>query len=188
MPSKSDEGLIYRVFRVSGGWCAAGRTDAGISALVLPVDTRDAAEAGIRSRLDTARASRSALRDLVEAVRRYFNGWRTTFDDFPLDLSAGTPFQQRVWATVRRVPYGRVRTYHWIGMEIGRPAAARAIGNAVGANPVPLLVPCHRIVGADGTLGGFSAEGGPDLKAALLELERIPVHTHGTKRRVAMRG
>jgi len=124
------------------------------------------------------------MRRLVKAVQRYFDGWRTGFDEFAVDLSGGTPFQRRVWSVTRRISYGEVRTYGWIGLEMGRPKALRAIGAALGANPVPLLVPCHRIVGGDGSLGGFSAEGGEELKAAMLALERVRLVRQGGRVRV----
>ena len=175
---------LYRVFKVSPGWCAAVRGSGGVLAVVLPVETREGAERAIRSKCPGAKGSRSAMRKLVTAIRRYFNGWRTEFNEFQLDLSSGTLFQQRVWAVTRRIPYGQVRTYRWIGMEIGRPKAVRAIGGALGANPVPLIVPCHRVVNADGSLGGFSAEGGVELKAGMLELERVRMVGEGADRRV----
>ena len=167
------------------GWCALARSEKGISAFVLPVPMPEDAEAQVQRRCEGYGGSRRALRELVEAVRRYFHGWRTGFDRFVLDLSAGTEFQQRVWSITRRIPYGQVRTYRWIGMEMGRPGATRAIGAALGANPTPLLVPCHRVVNADGSLGGFSAAG-LDLKAKMLELERISIHGEGAKRRVGV--
>ena len=87
----------------------------------------------------------------------------------PLDLSAGTPFQQAVWQTLRKIPRGETRSYAWVARQIGKPKAARAVGTACGANPVLLLVPCHRVVASDGTLGGFSC--GLPLKRRLLALE-----------------
>lgn len=179
---------VYRVFHVSFGWCAAARDSLGICAFVLPVPDMKVTAVLVRRHCPVARESRSALRPLVKAVRRYFDGWRTEFDDFGLNLACGTAFQQRVWALARQIPYGRVRTYRRLGMEMGRPDAVRAIGAALGANPTPLLVPCHRVVCADGTLGGFSAEGGLDLKAKLLELERVRMTGEGTARRVLVPG
>ena len=87
----------------------------------------------------------------------------------PLDLSAGTQFQQQVWQALRTIPRGETRSYAWVARQIGRPKAARAVGAACGANPVLLLVPCHRVVASDGTLGGFSC--GLPLKRRLLALE-----------------
>ncbi|HAX24106.1 MAG TPA: cysteine methyltransferase [Chloroflexi bacterium] len=86
----------------------------------------------------------------------------------PLDLR-GTPFQQAVWAAVRSVPYGETRSYGQIAAEIGRPRAVRATGAANGANPLSIYIPCHRIIGADGSLRDYG--GGLEIKAALLEME-----------------
>ena len=175
---------IYRVFETALGWCAAARNARGICGFVLPAAEPGRAEAKIQRRCRDTRPSRSAMPKLVNAVRRYFNGWRTSFDDFAVDLSSGTAFQQRVRSLTRRIPYGQVRSYGWIGLEMGRPEATRAIGGALAANPVPLLIPCHRVVQEDGFLGGFSAEGGIEMKAAMLELERIPMAGQGDVRRV----
>ncbi|MFN3763308.1 MAG: methylated-DNA--[protein]-cysteine S-methyltransferase, partial [Anaerolineae bacterium] len=90
--------------------------------------------------------------------------------DLPLDLR-GTPFQRRVWEELRRVPYGQTVAYGELARRVGRPGAARAVGRAVGANPVPIIVPCHRVVGADGSLVGYG--GGLEIKAALLRLEGV---------------
>ena len=184
-PSTRQE-VTCRVFEVEGGWCAAARTRAGVCALVLPLSDVKSAEAKIMAACEGAVFSRRGLGSLVAAVRRYFDGWRTEFTDFKLDLSRGTEFQQRVWAIVRRISYGQARTYHWIGMEMGRPDASRAIGGAMGANPIPLIVPCHRVLHSDGTLGGFSAEGGVETKAAMLQIEGLRIFGRGEKRRVAI--
>ena len=90
----------------------------------------------------------------------------------PLDLRGGTPFQRAVWRVLRRIPRGQTRSYAWVARQIGRPRATRAVGAACRANPVPLIVPCHRVVASDGSLGGFSA--GRDWKRRLLSLEQTP--------------
>jgi O-6-methylguanine DNA methyltransferase len=184
--------LVYDVFRVSLGWCAAARGGKGVCAFVLPVRSAQIAEAevlALTSQLRPAdapapRRAPSALRRLAEAAAQYFKGEAVHFGEFPVDLSSGTSFQRRVWSVIGRIPHGQVRTYRWIGVEIGRPEAARAIGRAVGANPVPLLIPCHRVVGSDGSLVGFSAAGGIGLKAKMLELEKVRMHRAGTRWRV----
>ena len=89
----------------------------------------------------------------------------------PLDLSSGTPFRQRVWNTLRRIACGRTRSYGEIARQIGQPQAVRAVGGACGANPIPLLVPCHRVLAANGRIGGFS--GGLHWKRKLLAREGI---------------
>jgi len=99
---------------------------------------------------------------------RYFAGQKVTFNE-PLDFLIGTEFQKKVWQEVSQIPYGQVRTYGEIAKEIGNPKAVRAVGGANGANPVPILVPCHRVVAAGGKLGGYG--GGLDIKEYLLRLE-----------------
>ncbi|WP_407562148.1 methylated-DNA--[protein]-cysteine S-methyltransferase [Streptomyces sp. 184] len=98
----------------------------------------------------------------------YFAGERTDFD-LPLHLS-GTPFQQRVWEQLRQIPYGETISYGELAERVGNPAASRAVGMANGRNPVGIIVPCHRVVGANGSLTGYG--GGIDRKKQLLALER----------------
>jgi methylated-DNA-[protein]-cysteine S-methyltransferase len=86
-----------------------------------------------------------------------------------LDLRGTTPFQRKVWRATCKIPYGQVRTYAWIADKLGDPNSARAVGNALGKNPIPIFIPCHRVVGAHGGLGGFSA--GLGFKRWLLSLE-----------------
>lgn len=109
--------------------------------------------------------------DVVGQVREYLEGKRSGFA-FPLDLT-GTTFQLAVWLQLTRIPYGAVSFYGEVAASIGRPGAARAVGGAAHANPVPLVVPCHRLVGRDGSLTGFG--GGLGLKRRLLKLEGVPV-------------
>jgi methylated-DNA-[protein]-cysteine S-methyltransferase len=111
------------------------------------------------------------LADLSERLRAYATGELVTFDDIPLAIN-GTPFQMAVWRATRAIPRGQTRTYGQLAAEVGRPGAARAVGAAEGANPVPIVVPCHRVVGASGDLTGFG--GGLALKRRLLELEQGP--------------
>jgi len=110
------------------------------------------------------------LADAVTQLREYFSRIRRRFD-LPLDLR-GTEFQRAVWKEVAAVPYGTTVSYGEIARRLGRgPMGARAVGAAVGANPVPIVIPCHRVVGADGSLVGYG--GGLPTKAALLRLEGI---------------
>ena len=102
-------------------------------------------------------------------LRDYLSGKPVRFQA-RVDLTVGTPFQRRVWQALRRIPHGKTRSYRWVAGRIGRPAGSRAVGGACGRNPVPLLIPCHRVINADGRLGGFT--GGLGLKERLLALER----------------
>lgn len=103
----------------------------------------------------------------VTQLREYFAGERTAFD-LPL-APAGSEFQRRVWDELRRIGYGTVTDYRGLGGRIGRPLAARAVGRANATNPIPIVIPCHRVIGADGSLTGYA--GGIEAKRLLLDLE-----------------
>lgn len=117
----------------------------------------------------TWRKAREPFRDLLEQLREYFNGSRTRFQ-VKLDLH-GTPFQRQVWQALQRIPYGHTTSYGAIAEHVGRPQASRAIGAANGQNPVSIIVPCHRVIGANGHLVGYG--GGLPIKITLLELEQF---------------
>ena len=139
-----------------------------------------ASSVGLTSILTTPRAvamSRSMTDDLpqvrilaqaVTELEQYFAGVRTKFD---VSLAPeGTPFQMAVWQQLRGIPYGKTCSYKEIAAAIGQPKAVRAVGSANGRNPLCIVVPCHRVIAADGSLGGYS--GGLDLKSRLLDLEK----------------
>lgn len=105
---------------------------------------------------------------IVSALTGYFSGERVAFPEPPIEDA--TPFQQAVWRAAREILHGETRTYGQIAEALGRPKAARAVGAALGKNPFPVVIPCHRVVGASGALTGFAA--GVEWKAALLELDR----------------
>ncbi len=109
------------------------------------------------------------LKSEINELLDYFNGNQVNFKSI-LDLSIGTIFQRKVWDQVSKIPYGELRTYKWIAREIGNLNAVRAVGNAVGKNPVPPIIPCHRVIRTDGNLGGFSS--GIPLKKWLIKLEK----------------
>jgi O-6-methylguanine DNA methyltransferase len=113
------------------------------------------------------------LRQAVQELQRYFAGEKIAFS-CPLDLR-GTPFQVGVWQALRDIPYGETRSYAEIARATGRPAAVRAVGAANGANPIAIIVPCHRVIGSNGTLTGYG--GGLSTKSWLLSLEGVG-HKH----------
>ena len=131
------------------------------------------------------RRATSILERTLREIEAYFRGDLRSFK-VPLDLEGqGTPFEMAVWKALQRIPHGATESYGQIAREIGRPGAARAVGRACGRNPVPILVPCHRVVGADGSLTGFSS--GLALKSILLSIEcrpdgTIPSHAQTRKR------
>jgi methylated-DNA-[protein]-cysteine S-methyltransferase len=109
------------------------------------------------------------LRKVDSQLQEYFAGKRTHFD-VPLDINGGTIFQQSVWQALLKIPHGKTTSYGDISRQIGNPTAVRAVGSAVGRNPLSLIVPCHRVLGGNGSLTGYA--GGLDRKTALLTLER----------------
>jgi len=117
--------------------------------------------------LDEADRAPGLFADATEQLDEYFDGRRRRFD-LALEL-AGTAFQQRVWRALQAIPYGTTRSYTEVGQAIDRPDRVRAVGAAVGRTPVPIIVPCHRVVGADGSLTGYG--GGLQRKRALLDHE-----------------
>ena len=110
------------------------------------------------------------LREVVSQVLEYLEGRRKNFT-FASDLRSSTPFQRDVLTTVQEVPRGEYLTYGELARRIGKPGAARAVGQALGSNPIPILIPCHRVLASDGSLGGYSGRGGVRTKEALLRLE-----------------
>jgi methylated-DNA-[protein]-cysteine S-methyltransferase len=105
---------------------------------------------------------------LLHRLKIYFDGHPVNFEE-SLDLTGASHFQRQVWEAIRSIPYGEKRSYSWVAERIGRPGAARAVGQALARNPVPIIVPCHRVVTNEGKLGGFSY--GPFMKQYLLQLE-----------------
>lgn len=166
--------MMWRtVFKTRWGWVGMAATEAGVTDIVLSFGSRRKAEA-VLSRLSSQSPREDAvgyapfLREAKHQLLDYLAGKLTEFT-VPVDLAAGTPFQRRVWRTILRIPYGRVRSYRWVAARVGGTQFARAVGMALGANPVPIIVPCHRIVAHDGSLGGFSC--GLPVKKRLLKLE-----------------
>jgi methylated-DNA-[protein]-cysteine S-methyltransferase len=115
-------------------------------------------------------ATSPVLERAAQQMAEYFAGQRTAFD-LPLDVSAGTAFQQSVWQGLLHIQSGHTTSYGALAQRIGNPAAVRAVGAAVGRNPLGIIVPCHRVLGADGSLTGYA--GGLDRKTALLQLEGV---------------
>lgn len=156
------------IFRTPWGWMGVAESKRGLTAIVLPQRSQAAVAASLgvhkASRRPSSRGLRMARKQLVE----YLAGTRTSFD-LPLDLSRGTPFQRRVWKMLRAIPYGQLWSYRGLAARVGGVQYARAVGGAVGANPLPIVLPCHRVVAQDATIGGFSC--GLPAKRMLLTLE-----------------
>ena len=159
----------YAAVKISPGWVGMAVSRRGVLRLSYP--TKNMAKAldavawadGGEPANEDPRVAR-----LAAELEEFFQGKPVQFS-VPPDLSAGTPFQRRVWNELLKIPRGETRTYQWIARRLQRPKAARAVGAAVGANPIPLVVPCHRVVGSNGSVCGFA--GGIALKRRLLAME-----------------
>lgn len=165
--------IRYTTVATPLGRLMVGRTDRGICAVSLG-DGDAAHAAALRTEYPAARLMRDdrALAPAVRSILGYLDG-RETRLDLPVDIRA-TAFQARVWEALRAIPYGATRSYSEVARAIGRPAAVRAVARACAANPVPLVIPCHRVVQSDGGLGGYRL--GVERKRALLEREAAAGH------------
>jgi methylated-DNA-[protein]-cysteine S-methyltransferase len=146
--------------------------DSPIGTLLLRGDERSVSQIFLPSERPHARRSTGAVPNALTRVARqldeYFAGSRRAFSlDFELE---GTDFQRRVWMALADIPYGETVSYGELAREVGHPNAYRAVGSANGANPLPIVLPCHRVIASDGSLGGYG--GGLPTKQALLDLER----------------
>lgn len=156
-------------FSTSWGCVTVRYSEMGIQSVILPASNRTETEVDRESNAQIAICG--YLKKLKDKLTAYFNGDCVKFD-FPLDLSAVTEFCRRVLLVVKDIPYGEVRSYQWVAGELGVLSSARAVGQALARNPVPVIIPCHRVIRANGTLGGFAgrAEAG-ETKIKLLALE-----------------
>lgn len=161
---------VYHVFETETGWVGIAGSDARISDLQLPKTTREEALESLRAGTgDQAVESLDDFSGQAARIAAYFAGDEVDFD-CDLELGGHTEFQRSVWAKTREIPYGETRSYGWIADQIGCPAGPRAVGQAMGANPTPIIIPCHRVLRSDGGLGGFGC--GLHWKVRLLEMER----------------
>jgi methylated-DNA-[protein]-cysteine S-methyltransferase len=168
--------LYYTVFRTSWGWFALAGDEA-VSRTCLPLPGREAAEHELRKALapadEEARFDRAFLTGLQQQIIAYFEGEPVDFRRTPPVTLDGTgAFGRQVLSACRAIPFGRTTTYADLAGRVGHPGAARAVGTALARNPIPLIIPCHRVLGSNGGLGGFSAPGGTATKQRLLDHEQ----------------
>ncbi len=160
--------VYYTALRAPIGRIFVAATESGLVRVSFRgSEASFAAELRRRLRKGVVRSA-ERLRPIADQLEAYFGGERLAFD-LPIDLSIATPFQRRVLRATREVPAGKVVSYRDIARRIGQPGASRAVGQALGSNPVPIVIPCHRVVASDGGLGGYA--GGLAIKKKLLALE-----------------
>lgn len=158
--------VFYTIIRCPLGLLLVGATERGLCAVEFG-DSEDTLEKALRQEYPDAQRDEAPLRAWIEALRDYFSGRELGLPG-PLDVRA-TAFQRRVWQELQKIPYGRTRSYSEIAQAIGHPKAVRAVARACATNPVAVVIPCHRVIRADGSLGGYG--GGLARKRALLSHE-----------------
>jgi methylated-DNA-[protein]-cysteine S-methyltransferase len=162
------QGLFYTIFKTTPGWMGLLGSKAGLRRVILPQDTDVKAVSLLLEKVPEAVPSSEFFSDLIKRFQAYYSGKRIAFPD-KLDFGDATPFQISVWEATRKIPYGKTHTYTWVSEQAGKPKAVRATGQALAQNPLPIVVPCHRVTSTGGGLGGFS--GGLPTKKYLLKLE-----------------
>lgn len=164
----------YALYRSSLGWGAVLAGDNGLVEIMLPFEQwgKEAMVSRIGSEWPDAQEGSGLAKEAAALLESYFAGQQIRFS-LPLDQRGFTPFQISVYAWVASIPYGSVRTYGDVAHAIGNSGAARGVGAAMAANPLPIIIPCHRVVGASGKLTGYSGPGGIETKAWLLRQEGV---------------
>lgn len=176
-------GLSYHLFETQIGWIGIAWSDAGLARLQLPESDRAATQRrllatmprhgnGVAQAIDTLPQEIAAI---VAAITRYAAGETVDLSNIPVDLAGVDEFRLAVYDAARKLGFGEVTTYGELAARAGHPGMARETGQALGSNPVPLVVPCHRILAAGGKIGGFSAPGGSATKEKLLAMEGVRV-------------
>jgi methylated-DNA-[protein]-cysteine S-methyltransferase len=169
--------MHYCVFETDFGACGIAWSENGLTRLQLPEADRATTEARLCRRLAHAQAAAPppAIAHARSLLQRYFAGERIDFGTLAVDLEGVAPFYRRIYGVAREVGWGATATYGDIAQAIGSPGAARGVGQAMGRNPVAVVIPCHRILASGNKIGGFSAFGGAVAKTRLLALEGVRI-------------
>jgi O-6-methylguanine DNA methyltransferase len=177
--------VAYRLFETPLGWCGIAwsecqntSTPHAVTLLQLPEATTKLTESRI-AQISGAPQSDAPPPQIAEVIRRvckHLQGELQDFRDIPVDMEGVGPFAREIYEAAREIPAGETISYVGLAKALGRPTSARAIGQALGRNPIPLIIPCHRVLAADGKVGGFSSHGGRVTKARLLAIEGVAVN------------
>lgn len=163
----------YSLFDTTLGWCGIAWSEhrPAVTLLQLPEATAEMTEARIAWATGARQASSAEIVQVIERVRMHLRGELQDFRDVAIDLDGVGLFARRVYEAARQIPAGETRTYGDLAQALNLPGAARAVGQALGRNPIAIIIPCHRVLAAGGKPGGFSAHGGRATKAKLLAIE-----------------
>jgi len=163
--------MRYSLIDTALGTFGLAWTDIGVARVALPGRDRAKTEIWISREPAEPGFPDGRFAELPQRIKRYAEGEQMDFGDVPLDLSDVPEFNRQAYAELLKVGYGETTTYGAIARTLGDVTLSRAVGQAMGANPVPLIIPCHRVLGADGKAGGFSSPGGVSAKMRMLALE-----------------
>jgi methylated-DNA-[protein]-cysteine S-methyltransferase len=164
--------IKYTIFKTKWGYFGLAAGDGGLVRTCLPLAGPEKVESQLLQNLQDPRYDKSLYKTAQEQITAYFEGACIDFGDIPVALNSVSHFCRLVLTACRDVEFGRTISYSGLARKISRPNAARAVGGALSVNPLPLIIPCHRIVRSNGKIGGFSAIGGKDLKEKLLKHEQ----------------
>jgi len=165
----------YAVFLTAWGWAVFVVDRKGLLIFVLPEERKEDVLFKIRKELkyNNLLEDNRGWESLIKKVKEYYTGKKVDFMDCQLDLDNYTNFQKKILQTVKKIPYGEIRSYKETAKAAGYPRAYRAVGNTMRNNPLPLIIPCHRVIKSDGGLGGFSGKEGIALKRKMIDLESV---------------
>jgi len=164
--------LYYDVFETPLGWMGALASGKGLRRTTLPQASPDQCVSLLGGDIEQAIFSPERFGELKGKLALYFQGVPVTFRDEAIDMEDASPFLRAAWKACRSIPRGKTHSYKWLAAEAGRPQAARAAGQSMARNPLPIIIPCHRVIASDGGLGGFGRGSSQlELKRRLLDLE-----------------
>jgi len=165
--------VLYTLFKTKWGYFGLAGTEKGLVRSCLPLVEAERVKAVLLNELTEAEYEKNLFRQLQEQITAYFAGSCVNFGpDVPIRLDGLSVFARRVLRACRQVKFGSTISYGELARKAGHPGAARAVGGVMSKNPLPLIIPCHRVISSDGRIGGFSAQGGTRLKNRLLQFER----------------
>ena len=160
--------IKYTIFQTKWGYFGLAGTEYALCRTQLPGPKREKIKSLLLKNMSAAQFDKSFFRPLQEQINTYFEGAYVDFRNIPIVLEDFSSFVGSVLTACRNVEFGRTISYSGLAIKIGRPTAVRAVGGALAKNPLPLIIPCHRIIRGDGKIGGFSAPGGTTLKKKML--------------------
>ena len=164
--------LYYRIFETPLGWMGMLASHKGIRRTTLPQPSPDDCLALLENEVDAATPREDGFEGLASKLVSYFLGEPVAFDREPVDVDDAPAFLRAAWSACRSIPRGETRSYKWLAAKAGRPRASRAAGQSMARNRLPIIIPCHRVIASDGSLGGFGRGSSRlDLKRRFLELE-----------------